>query len=147
MQATEVGHGLLGGSPELVARLRLEPGQPGQPPRRAPGDGAHEVEVLEQLFSGRGGRWGLALQLAPRAEEQQRIAEQARAQGGGAIAPGFPELAHLSCAQPVAGDGRGQGLACFPVGARHGQQVLHGRVSADRTLPDQLLDRHWQSRH
>lgn len=147
MQATEIGQCLLGGSPQLVARFRLELRQSRQPPRRAPGDGADEVEVLEQLFAGRGGRWGLALQLAPRPQEQQRVAEQARAQGGGALAPGLPEHAHLTRAQLVAGDSRGQGLARLAVGARHRKQVLHGRVSANRTLPDQLLDRHRQSLH
>lgn len=136
-----MGQGLLGGTPDLVALLRGQcPGHAGEAPECAAGDGPDQVEVLEQLLSRRGGRRGPTLHLPARLQEQQWVRQHTRAQGGGAIPPGFPELAHIPGAQLVAGDRDAEGLARLTIGARHGQQVLHGGVGADLAQAYLLLD-------
>jgi len=148
VQSGDVDQGLLGGAPDLLALFGAErPGHAGQAPQRAASDGPHQVEVLEQLFVGRGGWRRFALHLPARLQEQQRIREQTGAQGRGAVPPGLPELSDLPCTQPVAGDGGAEGLARLTIGARHGQKVLHGGVGADLALAHPLLDRSRQILH
>ena len=148
MQAGQVGKGLVGRASELVALTGVErPGHAGQTPERTARDDPDQVEVLEQLLVGRGRGQGLALHLAARLQEQQRVLEHTGTQGRVAVAPGFPELTDLPRAQPVAGDRGAEGLARLTIGARHGQQVLHGGVGADLAPAHLLLDRLRQVLH
>jgi len=141
VQAGQVGKGLFGRAPELVALLGGErPCCASQAAERSARNGPHQVEILEQLLSARG-RWqGLALHLPACLQEQQRVRQHTSTQGRVAVAPGLPELTDLPRAQPVAGDGGTEGLARVTIGARHRQQVLHGGVGADLALAHPLLD-------
>jgi hypothetical protein len=141
VQAGDVDQGLLGGTPDLVTLCcGQRAGHAGEAPERAASDGPDQVEVLEQLLLGRGGWRRLVLHLPARLQEQQRVREQTRAHGGGAIPPGFPELTDFPRAQLVARDRCAECFARLTIGARHGQQVLHGGVGADLALAHPLLD-------
>lgn len=143
MQAREVGQGL----PRRARHLRALRGRErarrrGEAPQRAARDGAEQVEILEQLLRGRD-HWSrrLVLHLPARLEEEERLGEHTRTQGRRALAPGRVELPYFLGAQLVAGDGRTEDGTRLWVGARHGQQVLHGRVSPNLALPHVLLNR------
>lgn len=140
MQAGEVGQGLLRGARQLRALLRRERARRlGEAPQRAARDGSEQIEILEQLLRGQWRR-RLVLHLSVGLEKQERLGEHTRTQARRALTPGPVELSYFLGAQLVAGDGGTQDRTSLFVGARHGQQVLHGRVSPDLALPHVFLN-------
>lgn len=149
VQAREVGQGLLRRARHLRALLGQERARGrGEAPQRAARHGSEQIEILEQLLRGRDQRSRpLVLHLPARLEEQERFSEHTRTQGRRALAPGRVELPYFLRAQLVAGNGRAKDCTRLSVGARHGQEVLHGRVSPNLALPHLLLNRRGELLH
>jgi hypothetical protein len=108
---------------------------------RAARDRGHHVQVVQQQAALVLGAWA---DRVAGFEKQQWRGEHALADGRQPIAPGGVELADLAVGEALAGDGRHQALTRRPVGARQGDQVLHGRVRGQRAAPDVVLDRRRQ---
>lgn len=122
-------------------RVRERPGHIRVAPHGATRQGAQEIQVLEQRLCRIQGRLWLILDLAPSLEKQQRIRDDPRAQGRRATAPGRIQTTDILRAQSVMRDRRGQRAAGLAIRARHGDQVLHGRVGADLAQAQPILNR------
>ena len=109
-------------------------------PRGSPGDRSGDIQVSEQLFRHPHGNRFLFLELAAGTEEQLWVFNHPLSYGRKSSTPGRVEFAHLVSGELVPGNRLRETFAVVAFGARHRDQILHGRVRSDLSLTNSLLD-------
>jgi hypothetical protein len=109
--------------------------------RCAPCDSPDHVQIAQQLFPCAHAYRIFVLDLTPGAQKELRIVDDAVLYIDWALAPGGVELADFLSCELMVGNLLGKALAVVSFGARHRHQVLHGRLRADLSEADVLLDR------
>jgi hypothetical protein len=116
-------------------------------PLCSPCDCSNHVQVAQQLLSCKHAIGILFFDLAPGAQKQLRIVNDAVLHIARAIAPGLVYLADFASAELMAGDRFGEAFAGKAIGACNRNQILHGGPRPDFSVANVLLDRFGQFPH
>ncbi len=80
------------------------------------------------------------LDLPPGSQKQLRILDDAFSHGRRPVAPGCVDHPHFVGAEHIPRELHGEALAVVALGTGHRHQILHGRLGADLSLANELLD-------
>jgi hypothetical protein len=109
-------------------------------PLAAASQSPHHIEISQQTPGGIR-RHRLLRELTSRLQEQQRLLDHTAPPRGRGVSPRGVEVPDLAGRQLLFRHRGRQGLAVAPIGARHGQQVLHRRVGRDAAVTYSFLHR------
>lgn len=110
-----------------------------EPPVRTPGDSHHHLQIPHQFHRGWRcrRRWtGLSL----RFQKQMRLFQNPLTDARSGITPGGIDLSGLTAGESMLGEPLGHALAVLEADARHGDQILHRRMSRDSVRTHFLLN-------